>query len=1702
MLTESEKRDRAIRLYKFVKGLIELRRPDPIRDYRSYEQYVKLDDIPPKPMALSALRGDFDNTDDDVWLEIRYPRIEAYPKPPGILCNWLSPWELNNVGGSVPQLSAQDGAEEVPDDVRVAWKQYIETRWRPWAERNRPLYAAKKLYEELYLMCQKQAREGETYEVVAGLGLLSWQPKNQVTAICRHLVTVPLSLCLESTRQILTLRLPADGMKIQLEDDMISLEDRPRPGVRSQIENELRNINGLLWQGSDLHNILKEYCNELAADARYEPDIAAPTTINERPIVTFSPAVILRKRGSEGLLTFTNHIIEALEGGASVPPAVVKQICVEEVGSVDDGIRQGNDSDVDHEIYCPLPANDAQRSIIARLDGAAGVVVQGPPGTGKSQTIANLVCHLLAKGKRVLVTSQTARALQVLHDKIPKPIQPLCVQSLSNDRKGMEALELSVKGIFATHAQWDNAGCQSKIRWARQELDSARRKHQEAIADQRNIREAEIRPYKCAAGKYSGTLTEIARQVRAEADELGIILDAIPSPGEPPVSSECFATAVSLLASDAKSVDWADEPEPPTPDCLWTPKYFHERVGHMIDLEAQKRAHLSSDVKRDLADRLAKVPGDVREKACATMEELAFKLNALRNRWSESWVGDAMREVFCGRDCKWIELYRKTVECIKALKAIPEPAIGAHLSGIEGIEVRVLKRYADVLCEHLAKRHGRGFGPALFRPAQVRSAFKSIATVCVDGMPATAAESLCILSKWAEAVINLETLDDEWSFLEEVPSGTIRARIAEYEQYAEPLTELIKLAADATALGKTFGAYAIITPQWREPDEMNAYLRALDLAKVQCQLDEVRRAYNGNARNLVQLTKGIFDGAEQASLLEAVRGRKVDEYRSFYEQIVDRHGAWERAQVAATTLEKVRGVAPRLVEEVERNPGDPRWSRLAQRWESAWTWAAVQTWLKRVTGPDAEQKVCQRVANEQKRINELLAFLAALRAWGYCFRKDRLTEERRQALVSWAQARKRLGKGTGKYANQYRRTAQKYIAKCQPAIPAWIMPFYRVAESFDVTQDRFDVAIVDEASQSGLDALVLLFIADKIVVVGDDMQTSPELMINVDKVNRLRQEYIYDIPGKDELCLENSLFDLARIRFSNPVRLVEHFRCMPEIIGFSNDLCYKGVPLQPLRQYGAGRLEPVVNSVFVRNGYVEGSTSKHINKPEAEAIARKVGELARDKRYADKTFGVISLLGETQAKLIERDLMSVLDVQAREKHRLVCGDADAFQGDERDVMFLSLVISPSGDEMTRMLTDPRQRDTRRYNVAMSRAKDQVWLFHSVREKNLKTDDLRCRLLHYCSNPCSAHEVAGNVNIDDLRICSRTADRSLEKAPSPFDSWFEVDVYLRIADQGYKVIPQYDVNGYRIDLAVIGRNTKLAVECDGDHWHGPEQWDHDSARQRDLERCGWPFFRIRGSEFSFDPDAVMNRLWPLLHRHGIEVGVAETEDEQPVTNGTASAKDGDSEGHVTLPVSVDAAPVEGDVYEEPEVQVSSYGCANPGEADAVLSPYRSWHFRSLPDPTMHHRDVVIAALREIIDVEQPVTWRRVFDQYRNGLELKGLKGAKRKWLESAARVGVINGCFIAQDEEGSEEWYDLVVRTSRTAPTRARQSGGRSLEDIPPSEIADLIQRLHVSVDDEEILFRKVLACYDLKRLTLRAESHLRQALQLAKAAQT
>jgi len=81
--------------------------------------------------------------------------------------------------------------------------------------------------------------------------------------------------------------------------------------------------------------------------------------------------------------------------------------------------------------------------------------------------------------------------------------------------------------------------------------------------------------------------------------------------------------------------------------------------------------------------------------------------------------------------------------------------------------------------------------------------------------------------------------------------------------------------------------------------------------------------------------------------------------------------------------------------------------------------------------------------------------------------------------------------------------------------------------------------------------------------------------------------------------------------------------------------------------------------------------------------------------------------------------------------------------------------------------------------------------------------------------------------------------------------------------------------------MLSNGYKLAVECDGDRYHSGDQILVDIQRQRLLERVGWEFFRIRGSQFYYDPANALEDLWELLKIRGMMEIEQKKEESKPV-----------------------------------------------------------------------------------------------------------------------------------------------------------------------------------------------------------------------------
>jgi hypothetical protein len=230
--------------------------------------------------------------------------------------------------------------------------------------------------------------------------------------------------------------------------------------------------------------------------------------------------------------------------------------------------------------------------------------------------------------------------------------------------------------------------------------------------------------------------------------------------------------------------------------------------------------------------------------------------------------------------------------------------------------------------------------------------------------------------------------------------------------------------------------------------------------------------------------------------------------------------------------------------------------------QSAWHWAQARFWLEEYIRKEDTPSLAKRAKQIEDEINATIAKLASIHAWSFCCSRLKQNEDNLRHMEAWRKHVNALTKtGTGKRDFRNRQAAQRSLDGCKDAVPAWVMPLHRVWDTVDPMPGMFDVVIVDEASQCGFEALPLFYLGKKVLIVGDDKQISPSGEFqDTAPINKLLDEYLHDFQFKEYFDINVSLFDHGKLRYgTRRITLREHFRCMPEIIRFSNDLCY--VPL-------------------------------------------------------------------------------------------------------------------------------------------------------------------------------------------------------------------------------------------------------------------------------------------------------------------------------------------------------------------------------------------------------------------------------------------------------------------------------------------------------------------------------------------------------------
>ena len=523
-------------------------------------------------------------------------------------------------------------------------------------------------------------------------------------------------------------------------------------------------------------------------------------------------------------------------------------------------------------------------------------------------------------------------------------------------------------------------------------------------------------------------------------------------------------------------------------------------------------------------------------------------------------------------------------------------------------------------------------------------------------------------------------------------------------------------------------------------------------------------------------------------------------------------------------------------------------------WQKAWDYAQKAEVYKANAGDDLDA-LLEQSKTLHDRILEKTAELASAKAWS-AVRPDR---NKMGALRMVGENLKRIGKGKGAKVEQYRSTARELLADGVEAVPVWVMPIANAITQFDAS-NPFDLVIIDEASQAEMKLLPIMLLGKKMLIVGDSNQVSPMSTNDDPDAKTARERYLDGVSGGEtRFTASYSLYDLAYAYFPN-VLLTEHFRCVPDIIGFSSRLSYNG-KITPLRPAESTNLKTPL--VLER---VEGERdNKDCNEVEADRIGRLIKGMLQQEEYADKTFGVIVMRTGAghQKDLINQKILEYVPTPLKLEHKIRVGTSSDFQGDERDVILLSLVDSvrfdpeKPDDRLFLNMESDRSDDMfkKRWNVAVSRARDQLWVVHSFDwEHELKDGDIRRRLFDHI------------VHLHDAKAIKQKAKDNAD----PNSLHFEAPVAEALMLRGYRVDQQFRVGGYKLDMVIKGEGkARVALECDGQEFHSSdEQIYRDMVRQAVLERAGWTFIRLSGREYFLDPEKAVDRVCADLAKLGI------------------------------------------------------------------------------------------------------------------------------------------------------------------------------------------------------------------------------------------
>ena len=631
--------------------------------------------------------------------------------------------------------------------------------------------------------------------------------------------------------------------------------------------------------------------------------------------------------------------------------------------------------------------------------------------------------------------------------------------------------------------------------------------------------------------------------------------------------------------------------------------------------------------------------------------------------------------------------------------------------------------------------------------------------------------------------------------------------------------------------------------------------------------------------------------------------------------------------------------------------------------------------------------------------------------------------------------------------------------------PCVLMSPLSIAQYLPAGQRQFDIVIFDEASQiTTWDAIGAIARGHQTIIVGDAKQLPPTNFFG-----RVEDE---DDELPDTEADMPSILDKVSSAGMPLRHLNWHYRSRYEaLIAFSN------------RHYYDNRLitfpSPKIDENAVRLHKVDGTYARgrgRFNHQEATAVVKKVvsslrewAKLPENKRLS---LGIITLNAEQQSLILDKlDSARRTDKQLEwffsddREEPVIVKNIENIQGDERDIMVLSITFGPDQDGKLTMNFGALNGTggEKRLNVAITRARRGFHVFSSITSKDIDLSRSNARgvidlknFLDYAEN--------GTIAL------GRSQEGSLGEAENPF----EEAVADAIRSKGWEVRTQIGVAGYRVDLGVVhplyAGNFIAGIECDGATYHSSATArDRDKSRQSVLEGLGWTILRVWSTDWFRDPTPIVERL----HRKMTEI----LELDRVEYERSKSEEDEDVGIDTTTP-TVEDDPQESDQESESTGSLPDDDSGIDNSETTDDGPYQ-------PDPERFFDDNYTEVLQQfiLIDVsnDSPLPLALLIKR------IAQLHGWKRAGRQIQQRVRDCLSVVDTFDENGTTFVWEKGQYSDRIP---YRGIGNRQIREISRSEIASVIDEYSESLVDSDDPIRTLAGSLEIKRLSSDAREYL------------